>query len=469
MSINFKRPTKKEVARAAGENISEFKNQLTYLEQAAFSTQPTAPSDLFRPVPRPGPSDWLSNRQERGQSWKSFHRRSFKTGPHGHCTTLEVVPLGNFDASEAPDLMILKQFMEAYYYGVTIRIIDAVKLSKVGVLSDDGQLLVPDAMKFLRQRRPPRDVFAQIAITMVDITPGDGWNFVYGQASLSDGVGIFSFARYSTNFWREVVAPLTEEEKNLLLKKSCKTMAHEVGHIFGLRHCIYFHCIMNGNNGDEYAPLLACPICLRKLMAGCGGSEGDKDVDVRVRYERLLEFYSSHGWERESGAVQQRLVGLEERVAKLMRIEEEESVASKEGSREGSKGGSKGGRSSGRPRRRRVLGARVNLGREDINKGGEKVTASSSKESSKVGGTTPLHSLRHGHLKKVKVIAPRGVVVRERASKNSKKILTLRAGADLYVSDPPNFLRTSSGTVRVETSIGWTTSVTSRGMPMVDI
>merc|ERR1711959_545542 len=104
-------------------------------------------------------------------------------------------------------------------------------------------------------RRVPRDVFAQIVVTMADLTPGEGWNFVYGQASLMDGVGVFSFARYSANFFRATTQPLTEEEHDFMLKKSCKTMAHEVTHILGVRHCIYFHCIMNGNNGNEETPL----------------------------------------------------------------------------------------------------------------------------------------------------------------------------------------------------------------------
>ena len=367
--------------------------------------------------------------------------------------------MGDFDAMDSPKLENLKQFMEAYYHSVKIRIVPRVSLSKVGELNEDEQLLVPDAMKFLRRRRAPRDVFAQIAITMVDITPGDGWNYVYGQASLSDGVGIFSFARYSANFWREERRTLNDKEQQSLLKKSCKTMAHEVGHIFGLRHCIYFHCIMNGNNGCEYTPLLACPVCLRKLISSISNNSGsgsgygsDSGVDVRVRYEKLLAFYLEQGWEKEAGVIQQRLAGIDERVAEILKKGgEEQCKESKE--REESTESKESGKSNvqvDKSRQRRVLGARVNLF-ETYHSSGKK-------------------TLNDGNnLKKVKVIAPRGVIVREKASKNSRKILTLRHGAELYVTDPPNLLRTSSGTVRVETSTGWTTGVTSRGMQMVDI
>jgi len=34
----------------------------------------------------------------------------------------------------------------------------------------------------------------------------------------------------------------------LLLRRSMKVLTHETGHIFGLAHCVYFACVMNGSN-----------------------------------------------------------------------------------------------------------------------------------------------------------------------------------------------------------------------------
>ena len=298
----FKRKSKGELAVASGELSSITQRtqhpdflSLSAVQRAAFSTT-QLPESPYAPVPMPGPDDWLSTRQERGQTYKSFSRRSFKHGPHGHCNTLEVVPIGTFVESESPALADLKAFMEIFFYGVTVRFTKPVRIRDVaqtGCLTDDDQLLCPDAMAFLRRRRTPRDVFAQIAVTMVDITPGEGWNFVYGQASMSEGVGIFSFARYGTGA--------------ALFKSSCKTMAHEVGHILGLKHCIYFHCLLNGNNGDEYAPIATCPVCLRKLHDACGA------FDIVERYKALGMFYEKHGW-KEHAFVQRRMTGIEKRV-----------------------------------------------------------------------------------------------------------------------------------------------------------
>lgn len=35
-----------------------------------------------------------------------------------------------------------------------------------------------------------------IAFTNADLWPGEGWNYVFGQASLADHVGVWSIHRY---------------------------------------------------------------------------------------------------------------------------------------------------------------------------------------------------------------------------------------------------------------------------------
>lgn len=52
-----------------------------------------------------------------------------------------------------------------------------------------------------------------------------------------------------------------------------QTLTHEIGHIFGLRHCQWLACLMQGSNHLEEAdrrPLNLCPICLRKLQCAVG-------------------------------------------------------------------------------------------------------------------------------------------------------------------------------------------------------
>lgn len=105
-------------------------------------------------------------------------------------------------------------------------------------------------------------------------------------------MGIFSFARYGTDFhsshFKGKVKKLERksssdysvfddyylpEATSVLLLRSCKTLTHEIGHIFGLRHCQWLACLMQGSNHLEEAdrrPLDLCPICLRKLQSAVG-------------------------------------------------------------------------------------------------------------------------------------------------------------------------------------------------------
>ena len=426
----FRRKTNKEIAKAVGEL-----DALPPVQQAAFSTD-LSPSS-FSPIPLPGPSGWLRTVDERGQTYKSFSRRSFKHGPHGHCDTLEVVPVGRFIESESPPMSALKEFMEAFFYGVKVRFTKPVQIREVattGCLTEDDQLLCGDAMAYLRKRRQPRDTFASIAITMVDITPGEGWNFVYGQASMSDGVGVFSFNRYGTGA--------------ALLKKSCKTMAHEVGHIFGLKHCIYYHCILNGNNGEEYAPLRCCPICLRKLHDACGA------FDIIERYTQLGVFYKKHEWKNELEFVDTRIQEVGTRARDI--VEHHKGGESKCHGTATMKT-TKGARAPRPIRPRRRMGARVHLG------------TSKQPATPEIVPEVPAQQQRRLDTTVGTVVAPRGAIVRRLAKKNSRMVRKVKHDTKLEIPLPINTLRTSSGTVRVETSNGWITRVSNRGMVVVDI
>ena len=64
-------------------------------------------------------------------------------------------------------------------------------------------------------------------------------------------------------------------------------MAHEITHMFGVRHCVHYKCLMNGSNHLEEAekkPLYLCVICLRKLQSNI-------KFDIYERYLKLSEYY----------------------------------------------------------------------------------------------------------------------------------------------------------------------------------
>ncbi len=68
--------------------------------------------------------------------------------------------------------------------------------------------------------------------------------------------------------------------------RSCRVVAHEIGHMFGMCHCIYYNCRMNGmmtlEEGDR-RPSDMCPVCIRKLQK-------TMNFDMKKRYQALMRF-----------------------------------------------------------------------------------------------------------------------------------------------------------------------------------
>jgi archaemetzincin len=76
------------------------------------------------------------------------------------------------------------------------------------------------------------------------------------------------------------------EETNLIIYRCLKTACHELCHVFGLTHCPYYECVMNGSNLLEEAdrkPFLLCAICLRKTAV-----YHNFEDKIAQRYEGIL-------------------------------------------------------------------------------------------------------------------------------------------------------------------------------------
>jgi archaemetzincin len=85
--------------------------------------------------------------------------------------------------------------------------------------------------------------------------------------------------------------------------RSCKVLAHEIAHMFGLKHCVFFNCLMNGSNHlaeSDGRSLHLCPIDLRKLQHNVG-------FEPEASYRRLLDFSRKVGFDEESAWLEKRL------------------------------------------------------------------------------------------------------------------------------------------------------------------
>ena len=293
LAMGFSPPTQGEMLQAIGSIEG-----LSYTFRRALD-----PGSDFDPIPLPNPGDWLAEHYEEGQTYNDFVKTG-KNKPDALRNTIYLQPLGEFPEDRSPSLKALKACASASFT-MPVKILPPLNIDRVqfttriNPYTGNRQVLTRDVLVVLVGRLPA-DAYCLLAITMVDLYPDPSWNFVFGQASLLKRVGVFSFARYDPAFYGD---KRQKGYRKLLLRRSCKVLIHETAHMFSLRHCIFFSCMMNGSNHlqeSDARPMFFCPVCLRKIHHSVG-------FDVVDRYRRLLLFYEQIGFTDEAGWLRKRL------------------------------------------------------------------------------------------------------------------------------------------------------------------
>ena len=268
---------------------------LSPIEQALY-----APGD-FTPLRRPRPGEWLDAHPETGQPHDAFVARRYLR-PDRKRRFLYLLPLGYPASPEDPDPSVLARFARDYF-NVPVRLLPPAQPSSMEITSRRRsarrQLLAPDILDELA-RRIPGDGFLLIALTGEDLYPAPDWNFVFGQATLRKRVGVYSTARYHPAFYGSPARGA--DVGGVILQRTLKLMAHEIGHMFGLEHCVYYRCVMNGSNSileTDRSPRHLCPVCLRKLA-------GAARFDLVDRYRKLGRIYAELGLAEDAAWVRAR-------------------------------------------------------------------------------------------------------------------------------------------------------------------
>jgi len=244
---------------AAIGNITKLSPEL----QRAFD-----PAIDFEPPHEPGEDDWLAAHPEPGQSYDQFVA-SDPNKPDATRRVLYLLPIGAIDGEGAPPLEPLVAVIHAFY-GLEVKILppvtvaDVAPTTRVNDFTRKRQLLAPDVLNWMSWK-VPQDAYGVVGITMEDLYPDPEWNFVFGQASFKERVGVQSFARYDPAFFGD---ERPDGWQALVLRRATWTMVHEIGHMFGLHHCVHYQCILAGSNNQaesDRAPLHVCPACAHKL------------------------------------------------------------------------------------------------------------------------------------------------------------------------------------------------------------
>lgn len=246
----------------------------------------------------PQEGDWLHTYREAGQPFQEY----VASDPVRRCDELQTIYLclvGKFSSAQERILEITQEYL-SLYFNSQVRIHNRVSLDSVpasaqrrhpagGQLQFLTQYFLDESMK----SDCPADALAYVAFSSVDLwtkdVDGRDWNYVFGQASLRNRLGVWSLARFGNP--EDSLQAYAE-----CLKLTMGTASHEIGHILGMRHCVYYECNMNGSNHlneARRAPLPLCPICLRKIC-------WNMKVEPRSYLQKLLEFSKKYDIQRDT-------------------------------------------------------------------------------------------------------------------------------------------------------------------------
>ncbi|KAL8773892.1 MAG: hypothetical protein Q9209_001322 [Squamulea sp. 1 TL-2023] len=183
----------------------------------------------------------------------------------------------------------------------------------------------------------PCDAYALLLLVSHDLYEDDNDVFVCGRAYGGSRVAVISTARYNpeldeaqgvdrkhawpashcTEFIDAICDSKSSGDPNMILPKSyplhlalsshlkhppepsllwlirtALTSAHELGHCFGLDHCVYYACCMQGSASlaeDARQPPYLCPVCEEKVLSATG-------ADAGKRMKRLIDVAGQWGW-----------------------------------------------------------------------------------------------------------------------------------------------------------------------------
>ena len=263
----------------------------------------------FAPIPTPGPNDWLRQNPEPGQTVHDY-LAAHPNRPEPPRDHVYVQPLGELPAERGPTTDELAAHARTYF-GLRVTVLPVRRLDELDVPSrvqDGHHQLDANAVLDALQSELPHDAYCLIAVTLEDLYPGGDFSYVFGYARLRARVGVFSFARYHPDFFGESFAV----DRKVVVQRALKVMSHELGHMFGLEHCVHLHCIMNGANHLselDRSPLDPCPVCLRKLHVALG-------FDPKARYHALAEHYTRLGLHEAADWARQRWAFLRREAAR---------------------------------------------------------------------------------------------------------------------------------------------------------
>jgi archaemetzincin len=238
---------------------------------------------FFQPM-REETGDWLTQHPENGETFEEYVQ-SGPTLPTPERNTIYIQPVGAFSAEQLKVIRLTADYMRAFF-NLHVVLRGPRPLGKVPAgmervqYPNNRQIRTSYFIDALLPKLLPENAAALICLTNLDLFPGETWNYVFGQASLEKRVGVWSL-------WRLQKEGGKRASTDLVLDRTLKVAMHETGHMFSMRHCTKYECLMSGTNhlGEtDRRPLDTCPECTMKIAWAMNYPASD-------RYKKLAEFW----------------------------------------------------------------------------------------------------------------------------------------------------------------------------------
>ncbi len=242
--------------------------------------------EAFTRLGEPDPGDWLWHFQEPGQTLEEYghglvNRKSLQR------RVLHLQPYADLSKDQRRVIKPLRQFL-TLFFDSEVRVLPVIKPRRSWFQKGRQQYNADLVVQHLA-RQVPHDSLGLFGLMGSDLY-GLDLNFVFGVALLQERAGVYSIHRFAS-------------PPGLRLLRTFKLAAHEIGHIFGLKHCVFYKCLMNGTNSlteTDRSPVHLCPVCLAKL-------HHNLRFDPQERYQKLAAIYNTLGLRSEAVFITQLL------------------------------------------------------------------------------------------------------------------------------------------------------------------
>ncbi len=233
----------------------------------------------FTRLGEPLPGQWLFQFKEPGQTLVDYaqHLTNRKTATR-RCLHLQ--PFSDLKRRQRALLRPIRT-LASIYFDSPVKVLPEIRIPRRFLDQERGQYRGDLLVRWL-SGRVPGDSLGVFSVLGSDLFTPD-LNFVFGLGLLQWRASVHSLHRYG-------------RDPRQLLLRSLKLTVHETGHMFGLEHCVFYRCLMNGANSlseSDAAPIHLCPVCLAKL-------HWNLRFDPVKRYRRLARFYRKVGLKEEA-------------------------------------------------------------------------------------------------------------------------------------------------------------------------